>query len=139
MSFSSRLWRVLRGVSSDFDGVDPDDLLKKLRAARQEIQDGAAGSRSGSRGHGGGARSTSRAGGKQALPADVARAYSRLEMAQNSSTDDAKKAWRKLMRKYHPDRHQRDDRKREVATKLAAALTESYEIIKEYRDKRGLG
>ncbi|MDF1661918.1 MAG: J domain-containing protein [Planctomycetota bacterium] len=133
MTFSSRLWRVLRGVSNDFEGVDPDELLKKLRAARQRAQ-AAAGQQSGA-----GSRpraSQTKTGG---VPTDVAQAYTRLEIPTTSTVDEAKKAWRKLMRKYHPDRHQGDERKREVATKVAASLTESYELIKEYREKYGHG
>lgn len=137
MTFSSRLWRVLRGVSNDFEGVDPDELLKKLRAARQRAQaaqsgSGQAGGGNSSRGRGSGTKT----GG---VPSDVAQAYSRLEIPPASTIDEAKKAWRKLMRKYHPDRHQGDERKREVATKIAASLTESYELIKEYREKYGHG
>jgi DnaJ-domain-containing protein 1 len=135
MSFSSRLWRVLRGVSPDFEDVDPDDLLRKLREARRQAQAAGQSFRAGgSRSKSPGKSSSNKTSG---LPDDVARAYSRLELSTNGSVDDAKKAWRKLMRKYHPDRHQADEHKREVATKLAAALTESYEIIKDYREKYG--
>lgn len=135
MSFSSRLWRVLRGVSNDFEGVDPDELLKKLRAARKRAQDAQGGFGQGSQEQAK-PRTQKRSGG---LPSDVALAYTRLEIPPTSTVDEAKKAWRKLMRKYHPDRHQGDERKREIATKLAASLTESYELIKEYREKYGHG
>ena len=59
------------------------------------------------------------------------KAYANLELTPPVTLDEAKKAWRKLMAKYHPDRHQGDARKEEVATKIAAKLTEAYRIVRK--------
>ena len=60
-------------------------------------------------------------------------------MGQNSASgpppstlDEAKTAWRNLMRKYHPDKHQSDPKKAELANKVAARLTDAYRIVKEH-------
>ena len=66
------------------------------------------------------------------LSAEVRQAYANLEIEPPSSLEEAKAAWRGLMRKYHPDRHQQDPKKTEIATKVAARLTEAYRIVREH-------
>ncbi|MEZ6183588.1 MAG: J domain-containing protein [Planctomycetota bacterium] len=62
---------------------------------------------------------------------EVSKAYSNLELTPPVTVDEAKRAWRKLMAKYHPDRHQGDPRKEAIATKVAAQLTEAYRIVRK--------
>jgi len=62
---------------------------------------------------------------------EVTKAYANLELERPATLEQAKTAWRKLMRKYHPDRHQGDPRKEELATKVAAQLTEAYRIVRQ--------
>jgi len=62
----------------------------------------------------------------------IARHYANLEIPYGSDWVTVKSAWRKLMRKYHPDLYQGDPKKRETATRLTQELTRSYQALKEY-------
>lgn len=117
-----RLGRILRGLASGGPGsgagrrladADPDDVLRDAGAAPPRA--------------GGAARPAP--GG---LPPEVARAYANLELTPPASLEEAKAAWRKLMAKYHPDRHQDDSKKIELATKVAGRLTEAYRVVREH-------
>lgn len=144
MDFRSRLWRVLKGFSADLDGADPDALLddlndpdsfdRKVREAEARLAREAAAREA--RAGAGQARRERPQAGRSAKPAsgpdELQRAYARLEVSPEASIDEVKAAWRKLMRKYHPDRH-KEPAKQEVATRLAAALTEAYETIRRSR------
>jgi DnaJ-domain-containing protein 1 len=124
VDFTERLGRILRGFATGGPGprrprledADPDDVLRDAGAPPP---------------HRGGA---TRAGGP-GLPPAVAKAYANLELTPPASLDEAKAAWRKLMAKYHPDRHQGDERKLEVATKVAAQLTEAYRVVREHLER----
>lgn len=113
-----RLGRILRGLAGAggrLADADPDDVLRDVGAAPPPP--GAA------------PRARPQPGG---LPPEVARAYANLELVPPASLEEAKAAWRRLMAKYHPDRHQDDPRKLELATKVAARLTEAYRIVREH-------
>jgi DnaJ-domain-containing protein 1 len=132
VDFARRLGRILRGVAgAPLHERDPDDVLREAGEASSApgsapgAAPGAApGSAPGSRSGGG-----QRGGG---LPDEVARAYANLELTPPASLDEAKAAWRRLMARYHPDKHQQDERRQEVATKVAARLTEAYRVVREH-------
>lgn len=119
MDFTERLGRILRGFAGGgprrprLEDADPDDVLRDAGAPPR-----------------GGARPAGGPG--PGLPPAVARAYANLELTPPATLDEAKTAWRKLMAKYHPDRHQGDDKKTELATKVAAQLTDAYRIVREH-------
>ncbi len=119
MDFGERLGRILRGFATGggrrLTDADPDDVLRDAGA-----QPPPRGSSS---------RASTSPGG---LPPEVARAYANLELTPPASLDEAKAAWRKLMAKYHPDRHQGDEKKLELATKVASRLTEAYRVVREH-------
>lgn len=122
MDLGERLGRILRGFASGAGGrrladADPDDVLRDAGAGPPPRSSSP-----------GGARATPGGG----LPPEVARAYANLELTPPASLDEAKAAWRKLMAKYHPDRHQGDEKKLELATKVAARLTEAYRVVREH-------
>lgn len=123
MNFGERLGRILRGFATGggrrLADADPDDVLRDAGAAPPPRSAGA-GART---------RTTTPGGG---LPPEVARAYANLELTPPASLDEAKAAWRKLMAKYHPDRHQGDEKKLELATKVAARLTDAYRVVREH-------
>lgn len=137
MSLAGRFWRFVRSKAQDFEKLDPDDVLSdelwaQLRAREAAARAAAApppGFKSSS------AQSQSSSSSRPKAPPgpkdELARAYARLELRPGASLDEAKKAWRGLMKKYHPDRHEGDETKQEIATKVAAALTEAYELIKK--------
>ena len=57
---------------------------------------------------------------------DVARWYKTLELEPDADLDAVRKAYKKLMRKYHPDRFASDPEKYEAATKIATKITAAY-------------
>lgn len=122
MDLGERIARILRGMASGGAGrrladADPDDVLRDAGAR-------ARGARPSSP-----PPSGARPGG---LSPEVTRAYANLELTPPASLEEAKAAWRKLMARYHPDRHQEDPKKLELATKVAARLTDAYRVVREH-------
>jgi len=63
---------------------------------------------------------------------DVRRAYAALELPVGSDFEAVRKAYRALMRKYHPDRHTATPEKQKAATELAQKLTHAYAILEKH-------
>jgi DnaJ-class molecular chaperone len=75
---------------------------------------------------------------RQAPPPDseLARSYANLEIPYGSDLQVAQKAWRRLLKQYHPDLHATDPQKRQVADTLTAELTAAFRYIeKSIKDK----
>ena len=49
--------------------------------------------------------------------------YANLDLPYGANLAAVKAAWKRLMKKYHPDRHAQDPVKRQVANELCAELT----------------
>lgn len=62
----------------------------------------------------------------------LTRHYANLEVPYGSDAQTVKAAWRKLMRRYHPDMHQGIAREQETATRLTQELTRSYRYLMRY-------
>ena len=52
--------------------------------------------------------------------------YANLDLPYGADLAAVKAAWKRLMKKYHPDRHAQDPAKRQVANELCAELTRAY-------------
>lgn len=63
---------------------------------------------------------------------EIAQHYANLELPYGADLPAVKRQYRKLMSRYHPDRHHRDAKKAEIANRLAAELTRSYEALVKY-------
>ena len=61
----------------------------------------------------------------------LAQWYANLEIPYGSDLDTAKKAWRKLMKRYHPDLHGADPEKKAIANELTRKLTEAYRELEK--------
>jgi len=62
----------------------------------------------------------------------LARYYERLEIAYGSDYETVKVAYRKLMRKYHPDLHgHKSPEKLRAATEVSQALTQAYNELEK--------
>ena len=59
----------------------------------------------------------------------IARAYASLEVKPGSDFDTVRRAYRSLMRKYHPDRHTSSPEKQKAANELAQKLTDAYKTL----------
>ena len=52
--------------------------------------------------------------------------YANLELPFGASLDEVKHAYRRLMRQYHPDKHENDPARHQLATQLSQKLTMAY-------------
>lgn len=120
-----------------------EEELERRRSARQEVEDaihgrrtpepppsrpsssstGRSGRGAGSGGGGGGAV------GGEALR--VQKAYAALEVPAGADFATVRKAYRNLMRKYHPDHHTETPEKQRAANEVAQRLTESYKLLEK--------
>jgi len=63
--------------------------------------------------------------------------YANLELPFGASLEEVKHAYRRLMRQYHPDKHQDDPARRQLATQLSQKLTVAYnELNQALRPKK---
>ena len=66
----------------------------------------------------------------------VVQYYARLEVPYGAPWDDVKAAYRRLMRKYHPDMHAGNPQKQKAATELSMRVTTAYNGLMDALDKR---
>ena len=66
---------------------------------------------------------------------EIRRAYAALEVPPGSDFATVRKAYRTLMRKYHPDRHAQTPAKQKAATELAQKLTQAYKLLEKHLRK----
>lgn len=62
--------------------------------------------------------------------------YANLELPPFAPLDDVKRAYRELMRRYHPDRHAGDPERQKAAHELAQSLTRAYDALVAYLEQR---
>jgi len=67
--------------------------------------------------------------------AKVARAYASLEVPPTADFETVRRAYRDLMRKYHPDKHTGSAEKQKAANEVAQKLTESYKLLEKHLRK----
>lgn len=58
--------------------------------------------------------------------------YANLEVPYGSDLETVKESYRRLMRKYHPDKHSADPETEALATELTQELTRAYRAIESY-------
>lgn len=61
---------------------------------------------------------------------ELAGYYANLEVPYGSDLETVRKAWRHLVRKYHPDLHSADPEKRRIANELTQGLNHAYKELK---------
>jgi DnaJ-domain-containing protein 1 len=67
---------------------------------------------------------------------DIRRYYANLELPIGAPLPEVKAAYRRLMRRYHPDRHQHDPARAKAANELAQRLREAYEGLTAHLEKK---
>jgi DnaJ-domain-containing protein 1 len=72
-------------------------------------------------------------------PEELRRDYANLEVAFGASFAEVRQAHRRLLRKYHPDRFGQDPRKQQLATEITQKLNESFQRIRVYARRTGIG
>ncbi|MBM4321208.1 MAG: J domain-containing protein [Deltaproteobacteria bacterium] len=73
--------------------------------------------------------------GQPADPGDEARiaaCYANLELPYGASLTQVKQAYRRLLSRYHPDRHATDAGRQEVANEVTLQLRRAYEALLEH-------
>jgi DnaJ-domain-containing protein 1 len=63
--------------------------------------------------------------------------YINLEVKFKAPFEEVKKSYKRLLRKYHPDRFANNPNKLKIATEITKKINRSYQNIKEYEKKRG--
>lgn len=87
-------------------------------------------------------RARGRAAGRQPAarrsPEDkqLAQYYANLELEPGATREEIKRAYRELMRRFHPDKFLGEPDKHRSATELAQSLTEAYRKINEHLDRK---
>ncbi|MBC8073029.1 MAG: J domain-containing protein [Deltaproteobacteria bacterium] len=64
--------------------------------------------------------------------ADRKRWYRTLELEPGAELADVRKAYRRLLKKFHPDRFANDPEKLKVATEVTRQLTEAHSGLNRY-------
>lgn len=59
----------------------------------------------------------------------LAEYYANLEIPVGSDRETIKTAWKTQMKKYHPDLHGSDPKKKQIAEELTRQLNEAYRIL----------
>jgi len=63
--------------------------------------------------------------------------YANLEIEPGASLKEVKSAYRRQMRRYHPDRHADDPEKVRIANEVSQQLREAYEAIRAQLKRQG--
>lgn len=72
---------------------------------------------------------------EQGPPPHVQEWYANLELPIGAPADEVKAAYRRLMRRYHPDRHALDPARAQVAHEIAQQLRAAYDGLNDYLQK----
>ena len=83
------------------------------------------------RGHGADHAGRQTAAAADGVDPELAALYSNLEVPYGSDLSTVRKAWKGLLRKYHPDLHSKDPEKREIAGELTRRLNGAYEKLEK--------
>ena len=118
-----------------------DEELERRRSARQEVEDAIHGRRTPEppprAGSGPGAAATARGdrrppGARSAKEAlEIQKAYAALEVVVGADFATVRKAYRALMRRYHPDHHTESAEKQRAANEVAQRLTQAYKLLEK--------
>lgn len=63
--------------------------------------------------------------------------YANLEVEMDADQATVKRSYRRLMRRYHPDRHSGDPERERLATELSQELTRAYDAVIENIKRSG--
>ena len=63
--------------------------------------------------------------------------YANLELPLGAGRKEVKQAWKKLLKKYHPDLRSNNPEKRKIATELTGRLNEAYRILDKELSNKG--
>jgi DnaJ-domain-containing protein 1 len=117
-----RLIRILRARLHVGLADDPSNRYGRWEQYDQTLGNGAYGaSQSGRTGHD--------------VDPTLAGYYANLGVPYGSDLATVRRAWKRLVRKYHPDIHSEDPEKRRVANELTQGLNRAYEELAKRLEK----
>ena len=117
MSMSKRIFNIARAeLRSAFRGLTSDDETLSLDL-EEEIERGPQ---------------TASPPHPRGVSTQISRFYANLELPIGAGPDEVRAAYRRMMRRYHPDRHHQDGDKTEVATELAQRLRAAHDGLLEH-------
>ncbi|MCX7030121.1 MAG: J domain-containing protein [Spirochaetes bacterium] len=117
--------------------ADPD-----LAAAWDELNDylGADRGETGQGGPRGGAQNGGRGPQSSPSPLESLRPdYANLEVPFGADIETVRRSYKRLVLRYHPDRHAGDPEKVRVATEITKKVNESFERIRSFLKRTGAG
>lgn len=112
--------RLRRGLGA---GVPPFD------------SDAGGRGRSGGPGTAGSAAGRRDAGPRVRQDPELARYYANLEVPYGSDLATVERAWKRLLGRYHPDRHATDEERQGIANDLVKELNRAYAELKRRLEK----
>jgi DnaJ-domain-containing protein 1 len=130
MSILSRISRILRAnlhVGSDREQTDYsfyEEYLRKKRVKGKSQSQSRQQTSSNER------ASHSRSGAPN-QDSELAKYYANLEVPYGSDLETVRRAWKQLVRKYHPDFHSGNPEKQEIANKLVQELNHAYKQLEK--------
>lgn len=134
MDFFKRMGRIARAELNSFtDRFREDDEGRggdELRNAVDELDQEDAARKAKKKGFQGTSSGPS-------WPAEIRQAYAALELPLGSDRAEAKKAYRDMLKRYHPDKHHGNAERSKTATELTRRVREQYEVLDAFLEERG--
>ncbi|TPV93131.1 MAG: hypothetical protein B7733_22025 [Myxococcales bacterium FL481] len=146
MSLTKRLWDVARANITDFSGAFTRRHEDLLDDDTGPTSPGSVGTRAGEAARRVKDRAehaweqaydaAQRRGGTRSgpSPTQLSRWYETLEVTAAASDDEVRRAYRRLINRYHPDRFASHPEKLAAATEVARKLTEAYNGVRAHRE-----
>jgi len=122
------LKRRISGDDDDDDSVKPDGKAKARSGETVEIDDEGSASASKSEGDTVGEASWP----AQKWPREVREGYAALELPLGADEDEVGKAYRSLLKRYHPDKHATDPESEKAAAELVKALGNHKDVVLDH-------
>ncbi len=69
------------------------------------------------------------------LNPELARYYANLELPYGADLAQVNEAWKRMVRKYHPDLHSQDPERQKIATELVKGLNHAHDQLKAHLEK----
>ena len=129
-AFFTRVERVIRTLLKPDGGPDRQRTGSLYTEAWEELEEYLRTGESRDRSAHSGAAGGGSAGSAGAGSGPAAQDYRNLELEPGADFQTVKRAYRRLMRTYHPDRYADDPERQRVATQISAKLNASFNRIR---------
>ena len=74
--------------------------------------------------------------GEQSSSPSLAQDYANLELKLGASFENVRSSYKRLLKKYHPDRFANDPEKQKLATEITQKLNQSYQTIRSLENPK---